>query len=100
MNITPGARVRITIEGEVAHHQPGEIALINRARIEYESEDDLTVDVVQQGYQVGDVVRLDDQHLLRCYQDGGAVWIASDGRRIHDDELSPQNLTLVVRATR
>jgi hypothetical protein len=100
MDITPGARIRATIEGEVAHHQPGEIVLANRARIEYESEDDLTIDVVQQGYRVGDVVRLDDQHLLRCHLDGTAAWIGPDGRRIHDDELSPQNLTLVARAAR
>ncbi|MGA5820020.1 hypothetical protein ACPC54_19410 [Kitasatospora sp. NPDC094028] len=100
MDITPAARIRATIEGEVAHHQPGEIVLTNRTRIEYESEDDLTVDVLQQGYQMGDVARLDDAHLLRCLVNGTAMWIAPDGSRIQDDELNPQNLTPVARATR
>lgn len=96
---TPGARVRIMVEGTVQTAQPGEIQLASGTHITSHTPD-VTVEILKPGFQAGDVVHNGDTHLMRVSPEGQpAYWIGSDGRQIQDDEHDPTRLNLVTRPT-
>ncbi|MER7815606.1 hypothetical protein [Streptomyces sp. NPDC096153] len=99
MSHTPGARVRITIDGFVQAATTGELRLVSGTRIESYS-DDVHVDLVSEGFQTGDVANDGKQHLLRIAPHGEpARWITPDGTQIHDESIDPTRLAIVSRAT-
>lgn len=95
----PGARVRITIEGVVRSAQPGEMTLVDGTHVECNTRA-VSLELLEPGYVVGDVVTDGDSHLFRVKPDGEvAHWIRPDGSRLDDDKIDPTALTPLVRVT-
>ncbi|WP_030798900.1 hypothetical protein [Streptomyces sp. NRRL S-337] len=97
---TPGAHVRITVEGIVQSAQAGEITLATGTHITCHRSDVL-VEVLKPGFQPGDVVWDGRRNLLRvASRDAEPHWIGPDGYRVHDDEHDPSQLRLIAPAER
>lgn len=95
---TPGAHVRITVEGIVQSAQSGEIELVSGTRVTYRSKD-VQLEVTRPGFQPGDVAWDGSRNLLRVAPAGDEPhWIAPNGISVHDDEHDPSRLHLVASA--
>ncbi|MFE7135904.1 hypothetical protein ACFVIM_34140 [Streptomyces sp. NPDC057638] len=117
-HLQPDTRIRILIEGTVQRVRRGEIRLANRTFISFESEDDLTVEIVTARYEPGDIAQYGERRLMRCRTEprpswdadaqrwatpeaeADEFWIAADGTRVNDREINPNNLTLLVSRNR
>jgi protein involved in polysaccharide export with SLBB domain len=100
-HLSPGDRVRVTVDAVVELHEPGHLELAPRMSIDYESEDDLSVEVVLGRFRRGDVVTDGTRTLMRTVivRDGGAeaYWVTPDGSIVRDDEVRPEALRLLLR---
>ncbi|MER8119194.1 hypothetical protein [Streptomyces sp. NPDC094031] len=99
--LSPGDPVRITISASVVRSGPGYIELSPRTYLQFESEDDVEVELVAGTFRRGDVVTDGSRTLLRTVvaRDSGteAYWTAADGSVVRDDEVRPEALRLLVR---
>lgn len=97
MNVqTPGARVRITVEGTVRSAQPGEITFTTGTRVT-STANDVHLEVLQPGFAAGDVVTDGTLHYMRVQpRDEPGYWVASDGYTLADTELELAELTLLM----
>lgn len=99
--LSPGDRVRVTISATAVRSGPGYLELSPRTYIEFESEDDLNVEVIAGLFRCGDVVTDGSRTLLRTVvvRDSGteAYWTAADGSVVRDDEVHPEALRLLLR---
>lgn len=94
---TPGARVRITIEGTVLDAQNG-IRLTSDTHIA-ELGDDVHIEILASGFQLGDVVNDGHSNLMRIRDEGGSeLWMRPDGRKVWDDATNPDRMTVVSRS--
>ncbi len=105
-DVTAGARVRITIEGTVQHaYQHGGFTLSDGTTVNYNTDRHAAV-ILSEGWETGDMIRTAHGLLIRCDDGGYAHWRRYDpansenGRRIHDDEVNPDRVTVVQRASR
>ncbi|MFJ4700493.1 hypothetical protein ACIP5N_22060 [Streptomyces sp. NPDC088768] len=99
--LSPGDPVRVTISASVVRSGPGYLELSPRTYLQFESEDDVDVEVVAGPFRGGDVVTDGSRTLLRTVvaRDGAteAYWSAADGSVVRDDEIRPGALRLLVR---
>ncbi|WP_331746263.1 efflux RND transporter permease subunit (plasmid) [Streptomyces halstedii] len=99
--LSPDDPVRVTISARVVRSGPGYLELSPRTYLQFESEDDVEVEVVTGTFRCGDVVTDGSRTLLRTVveRDGGteAYWTAADGSVVRDDEVRPGALRLLVR---
>ncbi|KFG71495.1 hypothetical protein [Streptomyces mutabilis] len=99
--LSPGDHVRVTISATVKQPGPGCLELSPRTYIEFESEDDLDIEVITGHFRCGDVVTDGSRALLRTVvvRDSGteAFWTAADGSVVRDDEVRPESLRLLLR---
>ncbi|MFF9785643.1 hypothetical protein [Streptomyces nigrescens] len=100
-HLSPGDHVRVTISAQVQRHSPGELELTPRTFITYESDDDLNVELTCELFRQGDVAFDGRRSLLRTVvttnNETEAYWAAPDGSVVHDDEVDPQSLRLLMR---
>ncbi|MET7795718.1 hypothetical protein [Streptomyces decoyicus] len=95
---SPGAHVRITIEGTVQSAQSCEVELVTGTRITSRSPD-VQLEILRPGFQPGDVVWDGSRNLLRVAPAGDEPhWIAPNGISVHDDEHDPSRLHLIASA--
>ena len=102
--LSPGDPVRVTVDAVVVRHAPGQLELTPRTYIEYESEDDLSVEIVRGRFRRGDVAFDGTRTLLRTVvvRDDGAdetYWTAEDGSVIRDGDVRPETLRLLLRSS-
>ncbi|MGW3199118.1 hypothetical protein ACWDBD_32040 [Streptomyces sp. NPDC001118] len=99
--LSPGDRVRVSVEAIVERHVPGHLELSPRTCIDYKSEDDLQVEVLLGRFRRGDVVTDGTRTLMRTVvvRDGGveAYWATPDGEIVREDEVRPEALRLLLR---
>ncbi|GGU38937.1 hypothetical protein [Streptomyces violascens] len=99
--LSPGDHVRIVIAGTVEQHAPGQLELTSRTYIDFESEDDLNIEVLPGPFRRGDVVADGSRTLMRTVidRDGTtlAFWTAPDGTVVQDNEIRPEALRLLLR---
>ncbi|MCX4826632.1 hypothetical protein OG883_44130 [Streptomyces sp. NBC_01142] len=99
--LSPGDRVRVTVSATVERSGPGCLELSPRTYIEFESEDDLDVEIIVGLFRCGDVVTDGSRTLMRTVivRDSGteAYWAAADGSIVRDDEVRPEALRLLLR---
>ncbi|WP_328973610.1 hypothetical protein [Streptomyces sp. NBC_00239] len=100
-HLSPGDRVRVTVSATLVRSGPGCLELSPRTYIEFESEDDLQVEVIDGRFRPGDVVTDGTRTLMRTVvvRDSGteAYWATPDGSAVRDDEVRPGSLRLLLR---
>lgn len=94
---TPGARVRATTEGVVRLALNGELVLVSGTTITPVGAD-TRLEILEPGFQTGDVVHDGDTQLMRVTPaDAAPFWFASNGHAVYDDATDPTRMRLVAR---
>ncbi|MFG2211937.1 hypothetical protein [Streptomyces sp. NPDC048638] len=99
--LSAGDHVRVTVSATVVRHAPGQLELTPRTYIEYESAEDLEIEVIPGPFRRGDVISDGSRPLMRTVvvRDGitEAFWTAPDGAVVQDREIRPEAVRLLLR---